>query len=284
MCWSRCGVTVWCMVVVQVLAGCSVSRQQTAIDAGGKKMTAAELRALLPASVIALEEAGVSGRITLRPNGTMTAENSDGERDTGRWQVDDDNRLCLKFRTWSYGDTRCHSLVADGDIYRQFNARGLPVGSFRVVSSGAADVGQRRRTGHEMSSGSPADGAAAAAGSRRGTIAKKDVDMIMRAMAKNCPSCNLAEAHLAGAMLIGANLEGADLRRADLRNAVLRRARLRNAYLPGADLSGADLAGADLTGADLAGADLTGANLYKTSLEGAVLHGVRGADFTGAYR
>lgn len=282
--WSRYGLAVWCFAVVPVLVGCSVSRQQTAIDAGGNKMTAAELRALLPASVIALEEAGMTGRISLSPNGTMTAENSDGAKDTGRWQVDDNNRLCLKFRTWSYGDTRCHTIVAAGDTYRQFNASGLPVGSFRIVSSGAAVTDQRQRTVSGMSSGLSTGDTATAAGSRRGSNEKKDVDMIMRAMAKNCPSCNLAEARLAGAMLIGANLEGADLRRADLRNAVLRRARLRNAYLPGADLTGADLAGADFVGADLTGADLTGANLYKTRLEGAVLHEVHGADFTGAYR
>lgn len=96
-----------------------------------------------------------------------------------------------------------------------------------------------------------------------------EVEHTVKAMAKNCPGCNLEKSDLRQADLVGANLKGAKLKGADLSRANLRRAILEGANLSGASLLSANLPGANLKNANLTNADFTGANLIQ-------------ADFTGA--
>lgn len=96
-----------------------------------------------------------------------------------------------------------------------------------------------------------------------------EVAHTVKAMAKNCPGCNLEKSDLRQADLVGANLKGAKLKGADLSRANLRRANLEGANLSGASLLSANLPGANLKNANLTNADFTGANLIQ-------------ADFTGA--
>lgn len=101
------------------------------------------------------------------------------------------------------------------------------------------------------------------------TVSDAEVEHTVKAMARNCPGCNLEKSDLRQADLVGANLKGAKLKGADMSRANLRRANLEGANLSGASLLSANLPGANLRDANLTNADFTGANLIQ-------------ADFTGA--
>lgn len=299
------------LLLIFLLAGCA-SPKDADVSEGtatpGRKLTGDEIYELLADKTMILNEYGQKARIEMYANGTLLAEKGSMEKNEGIWQARED-KLCIRFRRWGYGDELCHEVIKVDDEYRQFTPSGVLASRFTVTEgvknepprkttriSGKDKVPDRakvRRAAPDTpdvlveepaeESSSP-DIQEPAARSRDPQTYKSDLRLIYRDMSQNCPGCNLPNLDLAGASIPHANLAGANLPQANFNKANLKWANLKGAILTGSDLRGADLSGADLAGADLGGADLTGAILNKTNLRGAIIDSAIGLDLTGAIR
>ncbi|MDH5297901.1 MAG: pentapeptide repeat-containing protein [Desulfobulbaceae bacterium] len=281
-----------------LLGGCGAKAVDKTIAAGGKKLAATELNRLVAGNTLHMEEYGMEATVECFTDGKLSAANSDKTRSVGRWQIDGQEQLCLRFKRLGGSEEYCSAVYQVDEQYRQFTASGALIGTFTVTEgtsknqpgAGAAAAPDKRQAAE-------AGGAAPAPGRQQAESpayprplpkpeihAETDIRFFYVEMAKNCPGCNLAGVNLEEANLMGARLAGADLRKTILRKANLRQADLRGANLAGCDLTEANLVGADLAGADLTGADLTGANLNRANLHGASLEGAKGADPGNAIR
>ncbi len=279
-----------------LLVACGTKAVDTTIAAGGKKMSAEAVSALVGGNTLKMKEYDLEATVECFLDGKLAGVNSENTKTAGRWQVDEQGRLCLRFKRLGGVEDFCYTIYQVGDEYRQFTDNGAQVGTFTVQEGNSRDAaGASSRPGQPSAS-------IASSGSRPATTSREehppaynrlpppeihtetDIRFFHLEMAQDCPGCNLAGVDLEGARLLDANLPGADLRRARLRNSNLRSANLRGANLEGADLRGANLAGANLAGANLTGADLTDANLTRTDLKGANLDNARGANLANAFR
>ncbi len=281
-----------------LLGGCAGKAINKAIEEGGKKLSAAELTTLVAGNTLKMAEYGVSAKVECFPNGKLYAINSEQVESAGSWQVDGQDRLCLRFKRLGGSESFCGVVYQVGDEYREFTDNGALSGSFTVIpGTSRTPPGSSKPPGTSSSPTLPASvsrqAAAPAASSSPPALAPPplvehhadtDIRFFYLQMAQNCPGCNLAAVDLAGASLMGANLPGADLRKANLSKANLQQANLRGANLTSANLRDANLAGANLAGANLTGADLTNADLTRTTLSGAVLEGAVGAKLDNVIR
>ena len=272
-------------LLAALLVGCAAKGVEKAREQGGRELKTKQLRELVAGRTLHLNQYGETADLELQPDGTLKAVNYAGEKDSGKWKVEDD-KLCIVFERWNHGDQNCYTVFQMGEEYQQFSANGTLAGTFRV--SGEADVpadatDRQETVSQPIIQEEPAPPAGAPPLlTAPDPNAKQDLRFIYREMAQDCPGCDLTGISLVDATLRGANLAGADLSGSDFSRATLRRANLRGAKLVGTDFSQADLGGADLQGADLSRANLTGANLAQANLKGAILDGVVGADLQGA--
>ncbi len=294
-------------MVLFLVAGCGLMKETTnapekAPVGEGTKVTAAELTELLADSTISMHEDGDIATIEMYANGKMYAVKSKTEKNEGKWSTEND-RLCLQFRRWGFGDRICYDVFRKGEEYDLYTESGLKSSYFTItkgVKRGqpgkpAAAV-QQQPSNKAIATTSPdvvVEEPAAPVSTptiqethqtSNPQAASRDLGMIYRGMSQNCPGCNLQGANLADASLMRANLAGANLTNANLVKANLKWANLKGANLTSADLSGANLAGADLAGANLDRADLTGANLEQTNLRGATINSAIGLDLKKALR
>lgn len=293
------------ILVIFLLSGCATKAVDKAMEEGGKRLTATELSTLVAGNTLRMKGYDTTAKVECFSTGKLAGTNSDGVYSTGRWKVDEKDRLCLRFQRLGGSDDSCSIVFQVGDEYRQFTDNGALVNTFTVVpgnSREAAGSPSLSTTTHSSSAAgqrqpAPAPTPVAAPSSEPASSfryspppppeehhADTDIRFFYLEMARNCPGCNLAAIELEEANLIGANLAGADLRKANLRKANLQQANLRGANLSGINLTDANLAAADLAGANLSGADLTGANLTRAKLTGANLEGVKGAELAKAIR
>ncbi len=289
-----------------LVAGCGTKEAKTALEkapAGeGTRITGAELIELLSDNTISIHEYGETATIEMYANGKMYAVKSKTEKNEGKWSTEDD-RLCLQFKRWGFGEQICYDVFRKGEEYNLYTASGIKSSYFTITKGvkrgqagkGAAS-GQKQPSKRASATASPdvvVEEQAAPVSTptiqetnqaSRPQAASRDLGMIYRSMSQNCPGCNLQGANLAEASLMRANLAGANLTNANLGKANLKWANLKGTNLTGADLSGANLAGADLAGANLERADLTGANLEQANLRGATINGAIGLDLKKALR
>lgn len=242
---------------------------------------------------------------------TLYAKDTDGNKNTGKWDISEDGALCLRMTKWWFGDLRCFQVLHSGTSYHFANTSGVLVysveqspgdsknlfyalkskekKSLRSALKKDGSSVQPTKASSSTSQSKPAVSTPAiidSAKPEQTVFETEDLRSTVKWMAKDCPGCNLANTNLEKADLIEANLPGANLRSANLSMAKLRRANLRGANLananldfanlPGAKLQGANLSGASLKGANLIRADLTGANLENADLSDALLEGVIG--------
>ena len=277
-------------------SGCSSITLNSAKQKGNNELAARDIFDLVSGNTLTLTAYDFDGKVYFSEQGKLAGIDNEGQRDTGSWDIKNNDQLCLKFKIWYYGDLNCYSVVTDNErnLVSFFTSNGAAYynGSVdRGDSSGLATQIKTKESSkflrqtlaeEKTSTPQPQD---TAPGSGDQTPSPEKIASIatssgVRALAQKCNGCNLAGADLKEAMLVKAELEGADLSRADLRYANLRRARLAGANLSGALLNHANLPGADLRGCDLRGADLRGANLLLTDLTNADL---TGADLTNAH-
>lgn len=278
-----------------LLAACGTKALDTTLAEGGRKLSADEISNLVGGNTLRMQDYGLEATVECFLDGKLAGANSKNSKTTGRWQLDEQGRLCLRYKRLGGVDDFCYAVYKVGDQYRQITDNGAMAGSFTVQEGNSRDaVGASFSPAKKYPSRT--SGSSAMSSSRQESLpsyrpveppelhTETDIRFFHLEMAQNCPGCNLAGVDLEGARLQDANLPGADLRGASLQQSNLRRANLRGANLAGADLSGANLAGANLSGANLADADLTDANLTRTDLSGANLTDVKGADLGKALR
>jgi len=277
-------------------SGCSSITLNSAKQKGNNELGARDIFDLVSGNTLTLTAYDFDGKVYFSEQGKLAGVDNEGQRDTGSWDIKNNDQLCLKFKIWYYGDLNCYSVVTDNErnLVSFFTSNGAAYynGSVdRGDSSGLATQIKTkesskflRQTLAEEKTSTPQTQETAPDSGDQTPLPDKTASIAtssgVRALAQKCNGCNLAGADLKEAMLVKAELEGADLSRADLRYANLRRARLAGANLSGALLNHANLPGADLRGCDLRGADLRGANLLLTDLTDADL---TGADLTNAH-
>lgn len=291
-----------------LVAGCGSKEAKDTLEkapAGeGTRVTGAELIELLSENTISINEYGDAAVIEMYADGKMYAAKSKTEKNEGVWSTEDD-RLCLQFKRWGFGEEICYAVFRKGEEYNLYTPTGLKSSYFTITKGVKREqksktVANRKQPGKRAPATATASPdvvveEAAAPPVSTPTIqethqipnpqaASRDLGMIYRSMSQNCPGCNLQGANLAEASLMRANLAGANLTNANLGKANLKWANLKGANLTKADLSGANLAGADLAGANLDRADLTGANLEQANLRGATIDGAIGLDLKKTIR
>ena len=296
---------------ILIFTGCAPVTQNQMAAKGSSPLDAQQIFNLVSGNTLYLETIDFKSHLYFLADGTLKARaesRSGSDKDTGGWDINEKNQLCLKFKTWYYGEMKCYSVYpkTGQDAYVLFHANGAIAFSAQSLTGDSARLytpPQSNRqeiylreslaTGQTPSSPAPASAPqpavepsgkttylreSLAAGGQDlpapqetgpDLTSNEEVQQTVKTMAKNCPGCNLDKSDLRQADLVGANLKGAKLKGADLSGANLRRANLEGANLSGAKLVSANLPGANLKGATLSGADFTGANLIQ-------------ADFTGA--
>lgn len=272
-----CGIL--CPIIVILFYGCAPVTVNQFIADGMKPLSSNELREQLPGTKLQLEAIDFYAQVQFLPDGYLTAVNLEKQKEKGRWKVTEENRLCLKFNRWYFGDLKCYQLVKDGGNYIFFTNNGARYYTADILSTdldleGLASSSENSTVQRTERSSSPKNNSQTK--SPPLTPAEKKQTLVR--VARNCPGCNLAGANLKEAQLVAANLAGADLSGADLSGANLRRANLVGAKLTDARLVNTNLSGANLTSCDLSNSDLTGANLIRATatdanFDGAVLHG-----------
>jgi len=288
------------------VAGCGIMKETTSSSekapAGeGIRVSGAELLDLLSDNTISIHEYGDTAVIEMYGDGKMYAVKSKTEKNEGKWSTEND-KLCLQFRRWGFGDEICYDVYRKGEEYNLYTSTGIKSSYFTITqgvkrgqkgknaTAPQKQTSKRATTSPDVVVEEPAAPPTSTPAIQETyqtsspQAASRDLGMIYRGMSQNCPGCNLQGANLAEASLMRANLAGANLSSANMVKANLKWANLKGANLTSADLSGANLAGADLAGANLERADLTGANLEQANLKGATITGAIGLDLKKAIR
>jgi hypothetical protein len=290
------------LALIFFLYGCAPATLNTAENRGKSALEARQIFDMISGNTMEMTAFDFSGQFYFEPDGRMAGYDFAKQRDNGSWDISQDNRLCLKFALWYYGDLKCYSLVptANNNTYTFFTPNGAayytgtlhngdPAGlakQIKAQKSSSTYLREEFASGGKTQSIQPTGSAMTESPepvtpqSSSAQQISNDASGSVRRLARNCPGCNLAGADLKEIELVNANLEGADLSRADLRYSNLRRAKLAGADLSSARLNFANLPGADMRGCNLRNADLSGANLLLADLTGADL---TGAKFDNAY-
>ena len=101
--------------VIAAACGAFILAGNTGASSAGEMLSAKEIKKFIPGRA----KAKIMGsKVTMRMSrgGSLSAK-WDGERDTGVWRVTK-NQLCIKFKKWMNGATRCSSVTKSGNSYR----------------------------------------------------------------------------------------------------------------------------------------------------------------------
>jgi hypothetical protein len=102
-------------IVIAAACGAFILAGNTGASSAGEMLSAKEIKKFVPGRA----KAKIMGsKVTMRMSrgGSLSAK-WDGERDTGVWRVAK-NQLCIKFKKWMNGATRCSSVSRIGNSYR----------------------------------------------------------------------------------------------------------------------------------------------------------------------
>ncbi len=302
-------VIVLCLLL---LSGCASSTLNSVEKNGATKLTNEDIYSLVTSNTLRLISSEFDAYTFFSPDGSLSASSIfNYNLDYGSWDIKSDEKLCIKYSVWYYGDINCYTVYLNdaGDEYYLFTTNGS-LAFTATASTGnserltlktkkdkkdvfvRSDMGQGQRDSSYRPAPSstptpvPAPAPAPVLSPTGPGASVEEITHTVKSMAKDCPGCNFEEADLRQANLVGANLKGANLQGADLSRANLRRANLEGSdlrgatllstNLPGANLKEADLTGADLTGSNLIRADFTDADLSNTILENTLQEGVKG--------
>lgn len=278
-----------------VLSGCGPITSKQALKQENVELDAEQIYTIVSGNSLILTAYDFGGTVYFDPSGLLSAVDNLDQRDIGKWDLTEDNQLCLKFRLWYYADIKCYTVFNNTQAekltfftpngaayYTAMSVQGDPAALAKQIEKASPPKSVRRQISSQQSQQSPKPTAELSEVKKEIAISestRSDSGQTVKRLAGDCPGCNMAGIDLKEASLIKANLKEADLNGADLRYANLRRADLSGANLSEARLNHANLPGADLSNADLTGADLSGANLLLTNFTGA---DVTGAIFTNA--
>lgn len=274
----------FCGILLIPLAACAPVSQSQYEKRGLEPLDTSAIEKLLAGTTFQLESIDFNGSVFFRENMKIAAKDQWGGEDSGSWSLEPEDRICIKFRSWYFGDTNCYRIIEENNnkiLFFSSNGAIRYTGIRKQVDSNGKTDKKRTSQGVKQEK-QPRDSKFTPPENGKKESVK---DRFVR-LARNCPDCNLsgvdlsgahlANANLAGANLAGANLTGANLRLANLAGADLSEAQLIRTNLPGANLTGANLTGANLSGSNLIRADITNATLKNTDFSGAHLESIQG--------
>lgn len=297
-----------------LLAGCAPVTQNQMAAKGFTPLTAQQIFTLVSGNTLHTETPSFSSNMYFQPNGSVfgRADTITGDDyDTGEWDINGENQLCLKFKVWYYGELRCYSVYPDSGTNNYalfqnngaiaFTARSFTGDSshlYKAPKSPKKDVylrdslstGQTSSTApHATATPLPqqsAEPAKSATYLRESLAAGQDTVSPQNSALSASPVQNKEVMPVASdeevehtVKSMAKNCPGCNLGKSDLRQADLVGANLKGADLQGADLSRANLRRANLEDANLKGATLLNSNLPGANLKGADL---TDADLSGA--
>ncbi len=285
----------WVSILLLMLSSCTPITSKQAVKQDSTQLNAEQIFEIVADNSLVMSAYDFSGTVYFDRNGQLAAVDNEKQRDVGKWDLTDENQLCIKFRVWYYGDIKCYTVYDNQQAdrltffttngaayYTAKQIEGDPESLIGKLEKASPPRSVRQQIASDQGETPSSSSASEPSPSRDVAInpsSANDSELTAKRLAGNCPGCNMTGMDLREASLIKANLEGADLSGADLRYANLRRANLSGANLQNARLNHANLPGANLTDADLRGADLSGANLLLANLTDAE---VSGANFTNA--
>ncbi len=285
------------VLVLLIFSSCAPSNVNRAEQQGAAPLNSQEIFDIATGNTLRLISSEFDAYVYFSEDGSLSASSIfNNSIDYGTWDITSDDKLCIKYQVWYYGDVNCHSVLndANNNQYMLFtnngslaftakaspgNSRNLKIKTKKdkkaVYVRGTMTKGQSAAPSSVSTSPQPTPAAAPASviTNMSSSASKEEVKHTVKTMAQDCPNCNLEDADLRTAYLVGANLKGANLKGADLSRANMRRANLEDADLTGATLLSANLPGANLKGADLSGTDFTGSNLIQADFTGADTEG-----------
>jgi len=294
-----------------LIGGCAPVTQNQMAAKGGAPLNARQIFDLVSGNTLYLESVDFNSNIYFLPDGVISARGeslTSDDTDSGKWDINGDNQLCMKFKTWYYGDMKCYAVYpgAGKTTYVLFTDNGALAFNAKSFSGDSAHLYKSSKptqkttflreslAGGQSSTTSPADNTpqpaaepsakatylreSLAAGQSAATPRETEAPATSGLTEIASPGASDAEIeHTVKSM--AKNCPGCNLAKSDLRQADLVGANLQGANLKGADLSRANLRRANLEGANLSGATLLSANLPGANLKGADL---TDADLTGA--
>ena len=304
------------LVLLVVLPGCSKRlHSKDAAEQGAQQLSYDDILGLVSEKTLHIInwDKSVEADVTLYGNGKVSAVNSLGHKSDGKWKVDKDNTLCIRYDQWANRDMQCYTVFKMDDDFKMFRTDGGLESTFTVVGGGQEQqvysgigLGQSMPGSSVRSEILPEpetnrtvvipDNSAASSqagdtkhdkwwkfdwfGDNAGEDSQETVGdfavppaPLSREMTHLLDEKECVHCDLTSQNLRNASLKKADLEQADLSGADLSGAFLKHANLKNATLAGAKLAGTDLEGADLSGANLEGVNLEGANLEDANLEG-----------
>ncbi|MFT5698910.1 MAG: hypothetical protein ACI8ZB_001766 [Desulforhopalus sp.] len=261
------------------LCSCAPLTQKQYQKNGLIPLSGSQLQSDLTGQTLHLEAIDFDAFIVFHENMSISATSHDGDSDTGIWSLPDDNLICMKFKSWYFGDERCYRVIRQESRFSFFSPNGAI--SYTGTTSPQASDSQVTTTVVPATKASSATEQDPEVRNTTITNTSKETarDRFVR-LAKNCPDCNFSGVDFSSAELNHANLAGADLSGADFTNANLRQANLQGANLTNTILIRANLAGANLSSADLSRADLSGSNLIRANVTNATFDETK---LTGAH-
>lgn len=277
------GSFLYLLAAMVFIASCSGNTVSQMTKAGHAPLDAKSIDTLFSGQTLHFEAHDFNANLTFHEEGTLSARNTSHETDNGTWELTAEDMLCLRFKTWYFGDTKCYIIFQENDAerYTLFTANGAryytvrPVNASKVGSLDTEIQPKSNVTYRDTTDNSPnIQYESPQAGPRSYSQPDSgEMKFLLATTARNCPACDLSGLDLSETNLVDAILSNATLSGTNFHSADLRRANLSGADLEGADLSGANLSRAKLKNCNLRKANLSGANLTMTDFTGADLTG-----------
>lgn len=311
------------LVLLVVLPGCSKRlHSKGAAEQGAQQLSYDDILGLVSEKTLHIVnwDKSVEADVTLYGSGKVAAVNNLGHKSDGKWKVDKDNTLCIRYDQWANRDMQCYTVFKMDDGFTMFRPDGGLESTFTVAGGGQeqqvysgigldqsmpgssvrSEVLPEPETNRPQVIPDPGAASSQAAADTRndswwklgwfGGDAEGETSETIGDFAVPPAPLSREMTHLLDEKecvhcdLTSQNLRNASLKKADLEQADLSGADLSGAFLKHANLKNANLAGAKLSGTDLEGANLEGANLEGANLEGANLEdaNLEGATLTKA--
>ncbi len=283
--------TVTAGILLLFLSSCAPSTLRSIENQGGKALNTQEIFNLTTNNTLRLVSSDFDSHVFFSADGSLSASSIfNNNNDFGSWDIRIDDKICLKFDVWYFGDTNCYSTykLPEKDHFLMFTGNGALAYTVTAQSGNSQGLKIKTKNGKEtvfvrksltkkqalpIAATPPISPRTEVPDTGNSNASTEEIQQTLVRMAQDCPGCNLVDADLRHSYLVGANLEGANLKGANLSGANLRRANLNGANLRGATLLSTNLPGANLKNADLSGVDLTGSNLIHADFTGADLSG-----------
>ncbi len=194
-------------IVLLGSAGCAVNTRKQMVKAGGTPLAAKGVYRLVAGHTLHLASGDFDGKVFFSPDGKLSGKDRLGSKDTGKWDVTSDNRLCLAFSSWYYGDVKCYDLVtSDGAIVfftpngaRYYTANRLPNNPAELVERSAANsspTSLRKKLAaqnpRKEQSPEPVERPSVVARDPAPQPSEQEMKHILITTAANCPQCDLA--------------------------------------------------------------------------------------------